>query len=92
MTEIIPEQQWSITCNTEGKIQVKKIDVPKPAYGEVLVKCMAAPINPSDVWFLKGIYSKSDIFDIQYPNQPGWEGAGIVIQSGGGAFGWWRSG
>ena len=85
--EDIPTEQWSVTCIEEGVIQVKKIPVPTPAPGQVLVKCMAAPINPSDMGFLKGIYSEHGLFKIHYPSQPGWEGAGIVVQNGGGLAG-----
>jgi len=62
--------------------------VPVPAAGEVLVKCMAAPINPSDTGFMKGFYSEHGLFDIKYPSAPGWEGAGVVVKSGGGLLGW----
>jgi NADPH:quinone reductase-like Zn-dependent oxidoreductase len=54
MSEEIPEMQWSITCPLEGKVKLMKIPVPKPVSGEVLIKCMAAPINPSDIAFMKG--------------------------------------
>ena len=57
--------------------------MPTPQYGEVLVKCFAAPINPSDLGLMKGYYSEHKIFDIQYPTVPGWEGAGIVVSYGG---------
>jgi NADPH:quinone reductase-like Zn-dependent oxidoreductase len=88
MVDKIPEMQWSLTCPSEGKIQVTKIPVPKPLKGDVLVKCFAAPINPSDLGMMSGVYSKNKLFDIPYPTQPGWEGAGIVVGSGGGMMAW----
>ena len=45
----IPEMQWAISAGERGKLQLKRIPVPKPAKGEVLVKVLAAPINPSDL-------------------------------------------
>lgn len=47
---------------------------------------MAAPINPSDLFFMKGFYDDKELFKISYPSSPGWEGAGIVVKSGGGFF------
>lgn len=45
---------------------------------------MAAPLNPSDMYMLKGMYDLGPVFNINYPISPGWEGAGIVVASGGG--------
>jgi len=59
-----------------GKMQVKSIPIPKPQKGEVLIKVMAAPVNPSDLYFMKGKYEEYDVFPAAYPNAPGWEGAG----------------
>jgi NADPH2:quinone reductase len=37
---------------------VKSIPIPKPHPGQVLIKVIAAPINPSDTIFIKrGVYS-----------------------------------
>lgn len=61
-----------------------EIDIPTPGPNEVLIKCMAAPINPSDLAFLNGSYSKQKIYKVDYPIVGGSEGAGLVIGSGGG--------
>jgi len=53
---------------------------------------MACPINPSDLYYMKGWYDDYDLFKTTYPNAPGWEGAGLVVQSGGGIMGWKNSG
>lgn len=59
-----------------SKITVKELPIPKPADGEVLIKVMAAPINPSDVYFIKsGAYSGVKTA----PCVAGFEGSGVVI-------------
>ena len=66
------------------KLSVKEVPIPKPQDGEVLIKVMAAPINPSDLIFLHlGEYEGKKI-----PATPGFEGSGIVVESGGGVMGW----
>eukprot|EP00350_Pseudokeronopsis_sp_OXSARD2_P010816 CAMPEP_0170545834 /NCGR_PEP_ID=MMETSP0211-20121228/4202_1 /TAXON_ID=311385 /ORGANISM="Pseudokeronopsis sp., Strain OXSARD2" /LENGTH=120 /DNA_ID=CAMNT_0010849967 /DNA_START=68 /DNA_END=430 /DNA_ORIENTATION=+ len=47
-----------------------------------------APLNPSDVYLLKGYYGTGGMTNFSYPFTPGWEGSGTVIQSGGGFMGW----
>jgi NADPH:quinone reductase-like Zn-dependent oxidoreductase len=37
---------------------------------------------------MKGLYVDFNLFEIPYPNTPGWEGAGIVVASGGGMMTW----
>ena len=45
---------------------------------------MAAPVNPSDVYFLhEGSYDQK-----KAPCIPGFEGSGIVVEKGGGIMGW----
>jgi len=50
----------------------------------VLIKVLAAPINPSDLYMMKGMYVDFDLFKVPYPNSAGWEGAGVVVKEGGG--------
>ncbi|ADI37935.1 putative trans-2-enoyl-CoA reductase,mitochondrial [Waddlia chondrophila 2032/99] len=69
-------------------LEVVEKPIPDPKPGQVLVKMAAAPCNPSDLLFLSGKYGVKK----SYPAVPGWEGAGIVVKSGGGALGWWLKG
>lgn len=62
--------------------------LPKPKHGQVLIKIEAAPCNPSDLIFLQGMYGVKK----KLPTVPGWEGAGTVVESGGGLHGWWLKG
>ncbi len=62
-----------------GKLVVESIPIPQPGHGEVLVKMIASPINPSDLALLHGNYLARN-----YPFTPGLEGCGVVVKSGGG--------
>jgi NADPH2:quinone reductase len=59
---------------------MKIADVPKPApkIGEVLVRVLAAGLNPVDVLITSGYYFRKP----PLPYQPGFEGAGIVEEVG----------
>lgn len=75
----IPEFMKAVVLSATGSIpQVKKIPVPKPGPGEVLVKMYASPINPSDLAFLAGGYGIKK----EYPAVPGFEGSGVVVAAG----------
>ena len=50
----------------------------------MLIKVFAAPINPSDLYCMKGMYNDFDVFNITDGVAPGWEGSGVAIKSGGG--------
>lgn len=58
-------------------------EIPKPGHGEVLVRMLASPVNPSDMMFIRGHYT----IPAQCPASPGFEGVGIVEQGGGGLRG-----
>ena len=57
-----------------------EIPVPQPTRGQVLVRVAAAPVNPSDLAFLKGGYASGRGF----PLIPGFEGSGTVVAAGSG--------
>lgn len=64
-------------------LQVRDRSVPEPEPGQLLVRMLAAPINPSDLMTVRGIYAKLPAL----PATPGFEGVGIVERSGGGLYG-----
>ncbi len=64
-------------------LKVETIEKPQPAHGQVLVRMIAAPINPSDLMFIRGQYT----IPAHCPATPGFEGVGIVEESGGGLKG-----
>ena len=94
----IPNEQWAIQVQKDGTWTVEKIKVPRPGYNQVLVKIECAPINPSDTYFMAGMYSKLDESEageepkMKFPLAAGWEGAGTVVENGGGVIGWARLG
>lgn len=64
------------------------VPAPEPGRGEVLVRMLASPINPSDLMYIAGNYGVKP----RLPATPGFEGAGVVEASGGGLLGWFRNG
>ncbi len=64
------------------------VPAPQPARGEVLVRMLASPINPSDLMYIAGKYGITPTF----PATPGFEGVGVVEASGGGLLGRLRKG
>lgn len=57
---------------------VQRLPVPQPGPGQVLVQMRAAPINPSDMMFVQGLYG----FTKPAPVVAGFEGAGVVVAAG----------
>jgi len=69
-------------------IEVQDVAALRPEPGFVRVRMLAAPINPSDLLYCSGTYSLS----ATPPMRVGWEGVGVVEESGGGVLGWLRKG
>lgn len=67
---------------SKARIEVKEVDIPSPKQGEVLVKMVAAPVNPSDYSRWKADPSGKD--EQHEPKPMGLEGAGVVVATGGG--------
>lgn len=77
----LPSTMKAVIQNEEGgRLSVSEIPVPKPGKGEVLIKMIASPINPSDLAYLRGGYGPEK----KFPVVPGFEGSGVVVASGGG--------
>ena len=64
-------------------LSVAEVDLPQPAAGEVRVRMLLSPINPSDLLFVRGVYGSAP----QFPAVPGFEGVGIVEAAGPGLLG-----
>ena len=74
--------------NPPDVLTVQDIPTPTPGRGEVLVRMIASPVNPSDLLYIEGRYGLKPAF----PATPGFEGVGVVEKSGGGLLGWFRKG
>ncbi len=61
---------------------------PVPGPGEVRVRMIASPINPSDLMVVRGIYGVLP----KLPATPGFEGVGVVESAGPGVYGKWLVG
>jgi NADPH:quinone reductase-like Zn-dependent oxidoreductase len=80
MKNPVPSQMTAVFVNAEnGKLFTKKVDVPLPRKGEVLIKMLAAPVNPSDLAKIREISSDEAVNFI-----PGVEGCGTVVAAGAG--------
>lgn len=64
-------------------VQFANRDKPTPQKGQVLVRMLASPINPSDLMMIRGQYGMLP----KLPATPGFEGVGVVEASGPGLLG-----
>lgn len=64
-------------------LQLRDIEPPQPKPGEVLVRMLLSPVNPSDLMTIRGVYGKQP----KLPCTPGYEGVGVVEACGGGLLG-----
>jgi NADPH:quinone reductase-like Zn-dependent oxidoreductase len=69
-------------------LEIREIPVPEPGPGQVRVRMMATPINPSDLSFVRGKYGRLP----KLPATPGFEGVGRVEAAGPGLLSWLRRG
>jgi NADPH:quinone reductase-like Zn-dependent oxidoreductase len=59
-------------------LQVRDVPVPEPGVGQVRVKMLASPINPSDLMVVRGMYGRLP----SLPATPGFEGVGVIDAAG----------
>ncbi len=62
--------------------------LPQPKPGQVLVKILASPVNPSDLVYLHGKYGVAPLENAY----AGFEGCGIVVAANAGLYGKWLVG
>ncbi len=59
-------------------LQVREVDRPVPGRGEVRVRMLASPVNPSDLLVVRGQYGRLP----DLPATPGFEGVGVIDAAG----------
>jgi NADPH:quinone reductase-like Zn-dependent oxidoreductase len=70
------------TGNPRQVLELAPFNPQAPAAGEVLVRILAAPINPADLNTIEGTYGVKP----PLPAVPGIEGCGVVVASGAAGF------
>ena len=70
------------TGNPGEVLELAPFNPQAPAHGEVLVRILAAPINPADLNTIEGTYGVKP----PLPAVPGIEGCGVVVASGAAGF------
>jgi NADPH:quinone reductase len=65
-------------------LSVRDVPTPEPGPGEVRVRMIASPVNPSDLLVVRGRYGVLP----KLPSTPGFEGVGVVDKVGSGLLGW----
>jgi NADPH:quinone reductase-like Zn-dependent oxidoreductase len=88
MNALVASEIGTSTADALAKLAVKRVPVPTPKRGQVLVRMHATPCNPADLYYLEGRYG----IDRPLPAIPGFEGSGEVVASGGGLLGRWLVG
>src|SRR3954454_15741845 len=64
-------------------LRVRDVPTPEPGPGQVRVRMIASPVNPSDLLVVRGRYGVLP----SLPATPGFEGVGVVDEAGPGLLG-----
>jgi trans-2-enoyl-CoA reductase len=83
MSKSISAAIYETHGNPADVLHVETRPWPTPSAHEAVVKMSAAPINPADLNQIEGKYPVRP----EFPATPGFEGAGIVVESGAGVKG-----
>jgi NADPH:quinone reductase-like Zn-dependent oxidoreductase len=59
-------------------LTIEHLPAPQPGPGQVLVRVQVRPINPSDLFVIRGLYGALP----RLPAVPGFEGAGVIVGVG----------
>lgn len=82
----------AVILSTPGEpsevLKLQEVPTPEPGRGEVRVRMIASPVNPSDLMFTRGRYMEKPASG----RSIGFEGVGIVDKAGPGMLGKWMVG
>src|SRR3712207_3180294 len=67
-------------------LDVREVAKPEPGPGQVRLRMLASPVNPSDLLTVRGLYGRLP----HLPATPGFEGVGVVDAAGPGLLRWLR--
>ena len=73
----------AVITDKQKPVEVWEVAGLKAGPGEAIVRVHAAALNHRDVWIQKGQYA-----GLKYPVVPGSDGAGVVVEVGGGIGDW----
>ncbi len=59
-------------------LKVEETEMPIPGENDIIIKTHAAPVNPSDIAFIQGVYNIVK----PIPTVPGFEASGMVVNAG----------
>jgi NADPH2:quinone reductase len=76
------DKMWTMQTTAKGVLSLVSVPIPRPGPGQVLVKMLYSPVNPSDVMAALGEYSAPGVA-VSYPHGNGFEGVGVVVGHGG---------
>jgi NADPH:quinone reductase-like Zn-dependent oxidoreductase len=65
---------WDRWGDPAEVLEVRDVPAPQPGHGQVRVRMLACPINPSDLMTVRGLYGRRP----NLPATPGYEGVGVV--------------
>mmetsp|Transcript_3622 Transcript_3622/g.5495 ORF Transcript_3622/g.5495 Transcript_3622/m.5495 type:complete len:343 (+) Transcript_3622:96-1124(+) len=68
-----------------AELKVVDVDMPHAGPGEVVIKMLAMPVNPADIFSINGVYPGFQPASL--PAMPGLEGVGKVVEVGPGVTG-----
>src|SRR5687768_5599499 len=80
----MPQTMRSVLFGEAGKpaevLHIQELPLPVPKPGEVRIRVLASPINPSDTMFIQNMYGIRP----QFPSRAGFEGMGVIDALGDG--------
>ena len=68
----------AVVTTGNDTLDIVETATPAPGPGEVLVRVLAAAVNPVDIWTRQGIFHRADVIEPGRPTGLGWDVTGTV--------------